>query len=207
MIYSIFHSDNLHGADIVGEKLYLIKGNSPQSLDWSEYGFRMLFPQNTLPPHETCEVTVHTLIGEDFEFPEGTELVSGVYSVSFAKEIDQPIRVEIQHCVALTSQNDADGMIFAATDSESDVFNPVIGAEFFPDDNRYGIVNQMHFCRRKLAVLQKKTSRNSLCYFGILFYKTVQFNYQWTVHFFAMKAIKTNWKVLMQSYIGYFIIC
>ncbi len=168
----------------------------------------MLFPQDTLPPHETCEVTVHALIGEDFEFPEGTELVSGVYSVSFAKEINQPIRVEIQHCVALISQNDADGMIFAATDSQSGVFKPVIGAEFFPDDNRYGIVNQLHFCRRLLALLfRRRTNRISpLLYSGILFYKTVQFNYQWTVHFFAMRAIKTKRKVLMQSYCYYLLV-
>ena len=92
---SHFHSDNLHGAQIVAENRLLLKGNCPQSLDWRGYGFKMHFPQDTLPLHDTCEVAVLALIGGNFQIPKGTELVSAIFSLSFAKEVNRPFLVEI----------------------------------------------------------------------------------------------------------------
>ena len=196
-----FHSDNLHGSQIVGENRFLLKGNSPQSLDWSDYGFKMYFPQDTLPPHDTCEVAVLALIGGNFQIPEGTELVSAIFSVSFAKEVNQPVQVEIEHCVELTSQNDADEMIFVATDtSGGEVFKAVNEAKF-PPNNRYGITDQLHFSNRFMAILRRIFRRPAplpIKYFGCLFYQTVKLN-QWTVEFFVIKAIKAHEQVKLHA--------
>ena len=201
VLQSQFHSDNLHGAQIAGENRFLLKGNSPQPLNWSDYGFKMHFPQDTLPPHDTCEVAVLALIGGNFQIPEGTELVSAIFSVSFAKEVNRPVQVEIEHCVELTSPNDADEMIFVATDtSGGEVFKAVNGAKF-PPNNRYGITDQLHFSSRFIAILRRIFRRPAslpIKYFGCLFYQTVKLN-QWTVEFFVIKAIKAHEQVKLHA--------
>ena len=152
-------------------------------------------PQDTLPPHDTCEVAVLALIGGNFQIPEGTELVSAIFSVSFAKEVSQPVQVEIEHCVELTSQNDADEMIFVATDSGSlgVLFKAVDEAKFIPD-NKYGIVDKLHFSGRKMGVAQKERPAPysiKRTYLGCLFYQTVNVN-PWIVEFFVTKNTKAH---------------
>ena len=90
---------------MAGETLFLIQGDKPQSLIWTEYGFRLHFPQGTISPSDTCEVVVKALVGGKFQFPEGTELVSAVYAISFAKELKQPVKLD---CVSLESKTTAE---------------------------------------------------------------------------------------------------
>ena len=66
--------DNLHGVCIVGETLFLIQGDSPQLLNWEEYGLRITWI-------ETNEIAVTALVGGQFQFPNGTELISAVYDI------------------------------------------------------------------------------------------------------------------------------
>ena len=83
---------------MAGETLFLIQGDKPQSLNWEEYGFRLHFPQ--------------ALVGGKFQFPEGTELVSAVYAVAFAKKLLEPVEMEIQHCVSLENEQQINYLSF-----------------------------------------------------------------------------------------------
>ena len=40
-----------------------------------------------MSPSDTCEVVVKALVGGKFQFQEGTEFVSAVYAVAFAKKL------------------------------------------------------------------------------------------------------------------------
>ena len=57
------------------------------------------FKQHSLLPTGPCgmDIVVGALVGGCFKFPEGTELVSAVYAVSFSKDILQPVQIGIQH--------------------------------------------------------------------------------------------------------------
>ena len=100
---------------MAGETLFLIQGDKPQSLNWTEYGFRLHFPQGTISPSDTCEVVVKALVGGKFQFPEGTELVSAVYAVAFAKKLLKAVEMEIQHCVILTNEEQGKRLSFVST--------------------------------------------------------------------------------------------
>ena len=100
---------------MAGETLFLIQGDKPQSLNWEEYGFRLHCPQGAISPSDTCEVVVKALVGGRFQFPEGTELVSAVYAVAFAKKLLEPVEMEIQHCVLLTNEEQGKSLSFVST--------------------------------------------------------------------------------------------
>ena len=155
--YNSSHVDHLSGVHIAGEKLYLIQGNKPQSLNWEGYGFSMQFPQDTLLPEDSCEVVIHALVGGNFKFPEDTELVSAVFSISLAKKVNKLFHIEIQHCVALSSEREAEQLQFVATDKDDhlqQIFHTVEGGQFFPSQ-RYGILEQAHFYSRKVSIIKK----------------------------------------------------
>ena len=61
---------------------------------------------------------VTALIGGQFTFPKGSELVSAIYAVSIASEIQQPLTLEIQHCVSLKTSEESAYMRFAKASSE-----------------------------------------------------------------------------------------
>ena len=71
--------ENLNGIHIAGKKLFVVQGNSAQSINWEEYGLRIGIMEGSLPASETAEIAVIALVGGQFEFPKKTQLVSAVY--------------------------------------------------------------------------------------------------------------------------------
>ena len=97
------HSDNLRGAiQVAGEKVFNIDGLSAQLLDWEEYGLRIFVPEGvTSGP---CDIAVKAITAGEFEFPEGSQLVSALYAISVSRKLDKPLRLEMQHCVVLKTE-------------------------------------------------------------------------------------------------------
>ena len=88
------------------------------------------------------------MIGGQFTFPKGSELVSVVYAVSIASEIQQPLTLEIQHCVSLNTSEQSSYMKFAKASFERCSlpyqFHLLEEGEFHPDD-RYGKISLTEF--------------------------------------------------------------
>ena len=89
------------------------------------------------------------LIGGQFTFPTGSELVSVVYAVSIASEIQQPLTLAIQHCVSLKTHEQSAYMRFAKASSKQQSlpyqFHLLEGGEFYPGE-KYGVISLMKFC-------------------------------------------------------------
>ena len=139
---------------MAGETLFLIQGDKPQSLNWEEYGFRLHFPQGAVSPSDTCEVVVKALVGGKFQFPEGTELVSAVYAVAFAKKLLEPVEMEIQHCVNLTNKEQGKYLSFVSTAKthryDPNKFEFVEGGVFSPG-KRYASIQRIHYCKNAIV--------------------------------------------------------
>ena len=92
---------HLRGVHVVGEKLFQISEEAPQLLEWEEYGLRIQVPKGaTSTP---CDIAIKAIVAGQFEFPEGTDLVSAVYATSVSKKFTQPVILEIQHCVSINN--------------------------------------------------------------------------------------------------------
>ena len=81
----------------------MISGEFPQLLEWEEYGLRIqVAPEGATS--EPCDIAIKAIVAGQFEFPEGTDLVSAVYAISVSKRLAKPVMLEIQHCVAITRE-------------------------------------------------------------------------------------------------------
>ena len=142
-------TDTLRGVHVGDKNLFLIQGDCPQSFNWEEYGLRVSVPQGTLPLSEICKMSVTALIGGQFTFPKGTELISIVYSVSIAKPLLKPVKLEIQHCAHLVTQDHTSYLSFVIASSKQPVlpyqFQLLKGGQFYPG-NQYGSISLSHFC-------------------------------------------------------------
>ena len=88
------------------------------------------------------------MIGGQFTFPKGSELVSAIYAVSIASEIQQPLTLQIQHCVSLKTNEQSAYMRFAKASFEQCSlpyqFHLLEGGEFYPGE-RYGAISLTNF--------------------------------------------------------------
>ena len=122
--------------------MFHIKGNT---LDWGDYGFKMNFPEGTIPP---SQVLIKALVGGKFQFPDGMELVSALYVIRFPENFIQPVELEIQHCVSLKSSQQLKNLSFVIAPIDESVppykFQYMEGGKFYTD-SQYGMIVRSKF--------------------------------------------------------------
>ena len=147
LINNLLLSDHLYGVLVAKKKLFYIQGNEAQSFYWEEYGLRLHSSQNTIYSTDRCEVAINVLVGGHFKFPKETMLASALYIVSVTKPLLKPLTLEIQHCVNIQTQAQANRLYFIRAPLTSTLpyeFTLVDGGEFYPR-NRYGSIKCDHF--------------------------------------------------------------
>ena len=135
----LYTTAHLRGVHVVGEKLFQISGEFSQLLEWEEYGLRIQVPKGaTSTP---CDIAIKAIVAGQFEFPEGTDLVSAVYAISVSKKLTQPVILEMQHCVAISSEEQGQFLSFVrAKCNQPDLpylFKVLDGGSFSPQSD-YG---------------------------------------------------------------------
>ena len=98
-------------------------------LDWEEYGLRIQVPEGATS--EPCDIAIKAIVAGQFEFPEGTDLVSAVYAISVSKRLTKPVMLEIQHCVAITREEQGRFLSFVRAQCNQ----PKLPYQFEPLDN------------------------------------------------------------------------
>ena len=118
-------------------------------MDWEEYGLRIGVFKGSLPSSETAEIAVVALVGGHFVFPKKTQLVSAIYAVSISKALDEPLRLDVQHCVNIRKPSERKYLKFAIAPlkrpSVPYQFEVVEGGEFSVN-SFYGSIHRRKFC-------------------------------------------------------------
>ena len=91
-----------------------------------------------------CDIAVKAIVAGQFEFPDGTELVSAVYAVSASRRLRKPITLEIQHCVAIA--NEQQGQLLSFVRAQCDQPNlpyqfKMLKDSVFLPGNEYGKIS------------------------------------------------------------------
>lgn len=81
-----------------------INEHSVQPFDEPEYGYKATLP---------TPVSISTIFSGPFVLPRGYTLVSAVYDVKMDSQQEQPITIEVEHCVNASSRSVAKNMCFA----------------------------------------------------------------------------------------------
>ena len=162
-VYLPLHLGYLRGVDVIDHITFTYTGRA-QSFEWLNYGFKIHFPENVLPPAvDECQVHVKASLSGQFDFPRDAEVVSGLYWLSSHHVFTQPVTVEIQHCAQEDAQQQSRLTYIVASCSQEELpyrFKTLEGGVFSPS-SRYGSINLTHFSGLAIAS-QPRHSRQSL---------------------------------------------
>ena len=157
----------------------------PKSLNWGKFGFRMHLPSNALPPDvEVCPIHVKVSPPGPYQFPKGTELISGLYVIDFRECLTNSLRVEVQHC-AVTKQGDVQYPLTFVGCTQEDPhkkqFEILDEGEFHQID-QYGSIQLSRSSIVGVAAYQPESSRR---YLAQLYYSKIGIH-TWDAHFIIM---------------------
>ena len=114
----------------------------------------MICPKNATAHH--VGISVKAIIAGEFEFPEGTELVSALYAISASRQLDIPVVIEVEHCVQLENEEDCKYMCFGIAEFQQK--NPpytfrIIETGIFSPRSKFGKIQRASF---SIAAILKK---------------------------------------------------
>ena len=200
MACDILSIDNLREVTVVAEDLFTIAGDRPQVFHWEKYGFKMSVPQGSLEADETCDVAFKAIAHGQFQFPENTQLVSGVYAIAMTHKLLRPATVEVEHCVRLKSTEQCSHLSFVkAYCTQKDLpytFEPLEGGHFSPESS-VGKISLSRFSQ--VAITQEGVSpSNDHVYLAQLLQYHISLQPpEWFIMFLVTKGLKLTAEVTL----------
>ena len=106
---------HLRGAEVVAETTFTLTPEA-QSFEFTGYGFKLHVPKCSLPAKVSeTQLNVRVSLSGQFQLPTDCELISAVYWVSCPHKFTRSLDVEIQHCAALSSDEQCEQLTFVRT--------------------------------------------------------------------------------------------
>ena len=192
----------LRGVEVIDHTSFTYTGRA-QSFEWANRGFKLHIPENALPPEvDECRFHITASLSGQFQFPEDSELVSGIYWIATPHKFAKPATVEIQHC-SLKTEHPASLTYVVAKCTQEDLpyhFKIVHGGVFVPS-SQYGSINLTHFSGvgiasqspRRPSLIPRPAHRyqaesklfNEKRYFARLYYRSNGIH-SWEIYFTIM---------------------
>ena len=133
---------------IVGESYSKFSAAKYQQLSVNECGLKILIPAQVITPVDASyEIFANGLWGGKFEFPENSQLVSGVchISISSSSQLNKPVTVQLEHCANITDEKQAEYLCFVIAKSGPPFkFEYLPGGSFCPC-SQYGTIHLKEF--------------------------------------------------------------
>ena len=152
-----------------GETVLEVVGDQPQKLEWPGYGFYIEVPEGALPPGVTASVGVKVILGGQFHFPEGSQLISALYWISSSEVFIKEVAVNIQHCAVIKNKEQCSTFRFIIAKCSQEVlpyrFKERSGV--FNPHTQYGTIKLKQF---SIAGATAPDDTETLCT-GLMFYK------------------------------------
>ena len=202
------HSGYLRGVEVIDHTSFIYTGKA-QSFNWRRFGFKMHLPDHALPLSvNECWLHIKVSLSGQFEFPDETECVSGIFWIPSPFTFEKPVTVEIQHCVTKPEylHHPSSLTFIVAKCSQEDLpyqFKILDGGVFSPK-SRYGSIKVTQFSGLGTAFqtpsstiahndhLKHKSEARSYC--ARLYYSSSD-THSWEVHFAIMWDLDLHIKV------------
>ena len=117
--------------------------------EWKGHGLRLLVPEDALEPHfPPATITIQASLSGHYHLPDHTQLVSGVYWISFPGKFSRPVTLEVQHCASLQPVHEMTSLTFVTARCTQETlpynFRPLTGG-VFSADSRFATIELSHF--------------------------------------------------------------
>ena len=122
---------------------------------------KLYIPADALKPGTpTQTMTIQASLSGQYQLPDDTELVSGVYWVAYPRRFSQPVIMELQHCAYLEHPDQLSSLFFLTAKCNQEKlpyhFQPLLGG-VFSTNSCYGSIELSHFSG--VGVGRKKRKR------------------------------------------------
>ena len=128
---------------IVGQSYCKYSAAKDQQLLVKKCGLKILIPAQVITPVDSSyEITANGLWGGKFEFPENSQLISGVchISISSSSQLNRPVTVQLEHCANITDEKQVEYLSFVVAKSGPPFkFEYLPGGSFCPG-SQYGTI-------------------------------------------------------------------
>ena len=200
------HSGYMRGVEVIDHTFFTYTGKA-QSFNWRRFGFKIHFPDHALPPGgNECQLHIKASLWGQFQFPEDTECVSGIYWLASPHTFAKPVTVEFQHCITKPEhlQHPSNLTFIVAKCTQEDLpyqFKILVGGVFSPS-SRYGSLKLAQFSGVEIAfqsVMQWFGLKNARSYCARLYYSRVG-AYSWEVNFAITWDLELHITVSIQQW-------
>ena len=167
MLVLFSFTGHLRGAKVVAETTFTLTPEA-QSYEFTGYGFKLHVPKCSLPAKVSeTQLNVRVSLSGQFQLPTDCELISAVYWVSCPHKFTRSLDVEIQHCAALSSDEQCEQLTFVRTMCTQKELPYTFTEEggVFSHHSSYGSLSLSHFsgvgvgCRRGRKVHRPRRAR------------------------------------------------
>ena len=207
-----FPSACLHDSvEVIDITSYTYSGLA-QDFESKKNGYKIHFSADALPPEvDECQVHVESSLCGQFQFPENTELISGVYWITTGQEFVKPVTVEFQHCA---KPEHIENLTFVVTKSSREDFPykfDILEGGMFSYGTQYGSINLTHFCGLGIvcqsqghpSLIQTLCCRalppeSDMNYFARLYHKS-NGTQTWEMHFVITRDLELHITVSINS--------
>ena len=106
---------HIRGIEVIAEKTFTLT-QEEVDLNFEGYGFKLHVPENSVPAEVSeAQLNVRVSLSGPFQIPSNSELLSAVYWIFSPHKFKKPITVKIQHCAALSSDQQCSKLTFVCT--------------------------------------------------------------------------------------------
>jgi len=138
----------LRGVDVIDYTSFTYRGRA-MSYDWKGFGFRMHIPECAVAPNvDECYVYVTASLSGQFQLPDNTNLISGIYWIASSEKFVKQITIEIQHCAANSEslhRSSITHIIAKCTQENLPYRFRFLNGGVFTPESRYGSIELTHF--------------------------------------------------------------
>ena len=146
---------------VIVEKIVSFTNDAEHSFQLQECGLTLDFPKGMITAPVGYDVTVKGLWGGQSVFPEGTQLISSVTSVSLTvpSSLNKPVTVQLMHCASITDQSQRKYLSFVVSRSAQPpfVFEVIQGGDF-PVGSQYGTIQLKEFSLIAIVLIVSATA-------------------------------------------------
>ena len=169
--------------DVVGSTSLIYRGEA-LSFTWNGHGFKLhLFEGAVTSDITECPIHLEAAISGQFQFPDGAELVSGVYCIHSPEQFSKRATVKIQHFSSSDSQKEIDELCFVFSSRDQFPCQFTYHEDCtFSVGSQYGAIETKSF--GKFAIIVRRNPQSSTTFRNL--YRS---------HILYVKESDSNWVI------------